>query len=630
MTGIILLSVSTFLAFLQVSLPLSSKIRASVWGCQLIESVTALTAFLIGTAFFYLIYVYITSDFSFLNVAFNSHQATALIYKIAGVWGNHEGSMLLWLFLLTLVATFFGVSKKNDRALRIKTLQILGLISLSFHLFILLTSNPFVQLQQVPIQGRGLNPLLEDPALAFHPPILYTGLALLSVIFSYTCAALQTYTLNKSWAQSIRPWVLVSWCFITFGIALGSWWAYYELGWGGWWFWDPVENISLLPWLTLTALIHSLIMVEKRNLQVRSSAFLAMVSFLLALTGLFLVRSGVLTSVHAFALDTLRGWFLGTIALLFAFLLSWYFLKYRPPKGISLTYTISRETLILFNVLLFSTITGIVLLGTVFPLILEQITHQKISIGAPYFNATLAPFLTFLVLFIAVTPFINWQKTHPPTFFEQAGYVLTLGLATFVLVWYWRNGWTIFACLALSAAICALASTLLDFINRARQLSALPLKYYAMSLAHVSIAIVVIGATIDSFEKQEYVQVMKIGETINLQGYHLTLEAVDLIQAPYFQQEQATVKVKYGPSSFTLLPEKRYYPLHEVITTETAIKSLGLSDLYAVLGSYQGNSQWTTKFFWHPAIQLIWIGAGLMIISGLLAAIATMRSHKNK
>ncbi len=627
MIGMALLSLSSFLALLQFILPSVKKVSGSAWGPKLIETLAAATAFMIGSAFFYLIYVFASSDLSFLNVALNSHSASELLYKISGVWGNHEGSMLLWLVLLTSISTVFGLQRRVPQNIRMRVLQVLGAISLSFHLFILLISNPFVQLHQTPKQGMGLNPLLEDPALTIHPPILYTGLALLSVLFALACVGLQRGQLDKAWAKLMRTWTLACWCFLTLGIALGSWWAYYELGWGGWWFWDPVENLSLLPWLVITALLHSLIVVQNSSSQKFTAPFLAITAFLLALLSLFLVRSGALSSVHAFAVDPLRGSFLALIAVCFTLYGLRSLFRFRTEKSFEQPYILSREAFLFLNTLLLFSIAAIVLIGTVYPLILQITTGRIISVGAPYFSTTTLPFFLMVTILMAASPFVSWQQARLS---KSISYVGTFALAAFIATTYVKTGWPVIACLFLAASFSIFLATILDLARKLMARKQIALHYYAMSLAHLSIAIVIAGAVIDSFDKIESVYEIKQSGAIEFNGYHLTLDKVDQIRAPYFQREAAFITARKGEASIQLNPEKRYYPLHEMITSETDIKAVGLADIYAVLGTEDSHNGWLLKLHWHPAIRLLWIGAGLMVLAGFLGFVASLRGVKSE
>jgi cytochrome c-type biogenesis protein CcmF len=619
MIGMTLLSISTFLALLQTVLPNFKWTRNKTKGAKFIESITAGSAFLIASAFFSLIYAFFSSNLSYLNVALNSHRASDILYKISGVWGNHEGSMLLWLVLLTSLSTLFAIQKTVPRGMRLGALQILGSISLCFHLFILLISNPFVQLHQTPQQGIGLNPLLEDPSLAVHPPILYTGLALLSVIFALACVGLKAQRLDQSWARIMRPWALSCWCFLTLGITLGSWWAYYELGWGGWWFWDPVENLSLLPWLVMTGLLHSLIAVDKSSRQQFTAAFLAIMGFLLALLSLFLVRSGALSSVHAFAVDPLRGGFLGLILALFTLYGIRTLLRFRRTESQQLPHILSREAFLFLNAALFLSIAIVVFIGTVYPLILNQLNGHMISVGAPYFTATTLPFFLVIMTLMAAIPFVGWQGSQLK---KQISYMATFALASLVFISYWKQGWPVMATLFLAASLCVLLATIIDFFHKRHHIS---LGYISMALAHASIAIVIMGAVTDSFEKVETIQVMKKNDSVSFQGFHLTLNNIDEVRAPYFQRQIAFLGVQNDSHLFTLKPEKRYYPLHEMITSETDIHRVGMGDLYAVLGSSEDSQKWIVKLTWHPAIRLLWIGAGLMVLAGFLGFLAALR-----
>ncbi len=621
MIGMTLLAASSFMALLIVILPSFRRIHSGV-GVRIVETLTALSAFLIASSLFYLIYAFLTSDLSFLNVALNSHSASDVLYKISGVWGNHEGSMLLWLTLLTGVSTIFAIQKNAPQEIRLQVLRILGAISFCFHLFILLVSNPFVQLQQTPMQGMGLNPLLEDPTLAIHPPVLYTGLALLSTLYAMSCTGLKLNKLDQNWALLMRPWVFACWSFLTLGIVLGSWWAYYELGWGGWWFWDPVENLSLLPWLTVTALLHSLIAVDKNASQQLSASMLGILAFLLALFSLFLVRSGMLSSVHAFAVDPFRGSFLGAILVIFSLYGVKNLIRFRNTRPRNLPHFLSKEAFLFFNAMLLIAITSVVLMGTVYPLLLDSFTGRVISVGAPYFNAATMPFFLLMIMLMVVIPFIGWKQQQVR---KSISYVLTFGMAAFIFLSYWKQGWPVIASLFLAASLCLLLSVIIDVIKKRSHIT---LRFLGMSLAHASIAVCVMAAVVDSFDKVETLTAMKEADNFRFEGFDVTLSQVQQLRAPYFQREVASFAVTTGKDAFNLKPEKRFYPLHEMITSETAIHSVGLGDLYAVLGGMDQQNMWIIKLTWHPAIRLLWIGAGLMVLAGLLGFIAVVRRRK--
>ena len=404
--GFYCIVISTLVAFAQGIIAWQSSPKAFA----VTRSLAVLQFVLLLTAFCSLIYAYVTSDFSVANVTFNSSLDTPLLYKVAGAWSNHEGSMLLWLLLLALFTCLFALAKPiTDHKFNCRVLAVQGLISFGFHLFVLFASNPLLRFANTPKQGLGLNPLLEDPILVIHPPILYVGYVGLSLAFSFAIAALLTRQVNPEWARALRPWATISWSFLTAGIALGSWWAYYELGWGGWWFWDPVENAALMPWLTSTALIHTLIAVAKRSILKNWALLLAIASFGLSLIGTFLTRSGVLSSVHNFAADPARGIFIlvllssiiGAGLIIFAF---------RFIKPSALHNPISREGSLYFNNLMLSAITAMVFIGTLYPLGLEAITGETISVGAPYFNTAVIPFALPIILVMAIAPFLGWQQ----------------------------------------------------------------------------------------------------------------------------------------------------------------------------------------------------------------------------
>lgn len=525
--------------------------------------------------------------------------------------------MLLWLVLLGLGASGVALQNGVQNEMRIGALQVLGAINFSFHLFVLLVSNPFVQLGQTPRQGMGLNPLLEDPALAIHPPILYAGLALLSVLFAFSSIGFKLNQLDRAWSFMLRPWALLCWTFLTTGIALGSWWAYYELGWGGWWFWDPVENLSLLPWLIVTALIHALHLSSKESPNYFTAGWLGLLAFLTALISMFLVRSGALTSVHAFAIDPYRGGFLGAIFLAFASFALFRVIRYHRQRT-EAPALLSRKSFLYLNILLLVAIMVIIFFGTTYPLILNQLTGRMISVGAPYFNITVMPFVFILVLLMTVLPFLP----HRADTNRRLSYVLTLSLAIFLGLAYGKSHYPIYISAFLAAAAIMLLVTLYDVVGRRHNLS---LKYAGMSLAHGTVALLVIAGCIDTFDKVETIQALKEKDVMRFQGYELSLAAVEHVRAPYFERQVIKLNFHKGTESFTLSPEKRYYPLHEMITTETAIHPLGLGDIYAVLGSADKDNLWVVKLFWHPTINLLWIGAALMILAGLLSAYASFK-----
>lgn len=621
----LLISSCCISALLLILTTLKSVLESS-YGAKLIESLTAITAALLASSFFYLVHSYVVSDLSNLNVALNSHSASQLLYKISGVWGNHEGSMLLWLVLLTTISTIFALQKSVEKRIRLKTLQILGTISMSFQLYILTTSNPFVQLHQIPKQGMGLNPILEDPALAIHPPILYTGLALLSVLFSYSCAVARLNQADATWVKNMRAWSLICWCFLTLGIALGSWWAYYELGWGGWWFWDPVENLSLLPWLTVTALIHSLITTDKQSQQYLFSFSLGISGFLFALCTLFLVRSGILSSVHAFAVNPVSGSILGLIFISYTLYGFFRAFLFQTKEGKQTVFFLSQESFLFLNVCLFIVMTCIVLTGTTYPILLNFSIGQIISVGAPYFNATVLPFFALTMLLMIFVPYLTYGEKLK----DDYRFGITIILASIVVVLYIKTTWPLLACLFLALSITILITIAWDILKKILNKQKITLKLISMNLAHASIALIVLGAVIDSFDRYEKTDILRVGKPYSFKGYDLTLTAINQLNAPYFQRQVAQIQLSKDHFSSMLKPEKRYYPLHEMVTSETSIQAIGLADLYTVLGGSDGSDGWILKLHWHPTIRLIWLGAVLLVVSGLFGFVSALRKLRLK
>ncbi|MBP6984999.1 MAG: heme lyase CcmF/NrfE family subunit [Alphaproteobacteria bacterium] len=571
------------------------------------------SAFLVSAAFFSLMFAFVASDLSTLNVALNSHEAAELIYKISGTWGNHEGSMLLWLMLMTAGSSIFCLQRVIPSSIRFSLISLMGSISFCFHMFILTTSNPFVQLHQEPRQGMGLNPLLEDPTLAIHPPILYTGLTLLSVLFAFTIVSLRHHLLDTTYAKIMRPWSLLCWCFLTTGITLGSWWAYYELGWGGWWFWDPVENLSLLPWLIVTALIHSLTSFEKNQTQHTMVAWLGMGGFLMALLTLFLVRSGFLSSVHAFAVDPVRGGFLGIIFFTYLLYAIYTSMRYRIVLEKNPIPILSKEALIFLNTILLLSIFGIVLLGTLYPLILNQMSGILISVGAPYFNETTLPFFLIMLGLMTAVPYLK----IPSGLKQSYAYVLTFFLGATITMAYFKTAWPLIGLLLFAISATLLISSFFDLWIKFRH-KRLSLRYASMTLAHAGVAVLVLGAAIDTFEKQEHTLAFSEGQSQSVGPFTLKLERLSQVQAPYFQKEIAHLHIRKNNREWQAYPEKRYYPLHEMITSETAIQPIDLGDLYMILGGKNSQNEWLVKLQWHPAIYILWLGALMMIIAGLL------------
>ncbi len=586
----------------------------------------------VAFSFACLTWSYVVSDFSVLNVVENSHSAKPLLYKISGVWGNHEGSLLLWILVLTLFGAAIALFGRHlPPALRARVLSVQAMIGVGFLLFIVLTSNPFLRVDPAPLDGNDLNPVLQDPGLAFHPPFLYIGYVGFSVAFAFAVAALIEGRVDPAWARWVRPWALAAWCSLTLGIALGSWWAYYELGWGGFWFWDPVENASFLPWLAGTALLHSAIVVEKREALKAWTVLLAILAFSLSLLGTFLVRSGVLTSVHAFATDPGRGLFvLALLAIAIGGSLTLYAWRAPQLKGGGLFAPISREGGLVLNNLLLCTACATVLLGTLYPLFLDVLGGGKVSVGAPFYNATFVPLMLPLLVAMPIGALLPWKRGDLPTVLKRlrlaaaatAVMAVALGLAidrhnTLALIGLIVATWLVLGTLA------ELADRIGLFRLKAheswRRLIGLPRAAIGMSIAHASLGILVAGVTAASAWQQERVLIMKPGDTTQLAGYSFTLQGVAPVDGPNYQALRGMIVVRDGSATVaTLLPERRIYGVQKRQTTEAAIHTTFFADLYTVIGDQDG-AGWTIRLYHNPLAPWIWIGAVLCVLGGLVS-----------
>ena len=587
---------------------------------------------LVLISFASLIHAYIVSDFSVLNVVQNSHSEKPLLYKITGVWGNHEGSMLLWVFIITFFSSliaFFGSNlPENLKALILSTQ---AWITSAFLLFILFTSNPFIRVSPPALQGRDLNPILQDIGLAIHPPLLYLGYVGFSVCFSFAIAALIDGRVDAAWARWVRPWTLVSWIFLTGGIMVGSYWAYYEMGWGGYWFWDPVENASLMPWLAGTALLHSAIVLEKRGALKIWTLFLAILTFSLSLMGTFLVRSGILTSVHSFAVDPARG--RAILAILFFFIgaaLVLFALRASSLKTGGLFRPISREGLLVFNNLFLTTATATVLIGTLYPLLLETLTGQKISVGAPFFNLTFAPLMVPLLLMVPFGPLMAWKRGDMFAVAERLWGAFGLALVAIFIVLYQTSLRSILASLGIGLAAFVFFGGLYDlwfksgnnntgFWVRLRRLRGLPRANYGTALAHIGLGVTLFGIVAVATFGQESILTMQAGQKTTIAGKELLLEGARNVNGSNYSETQFAFSVKgKGKDLGTLTAAKRFYPSQNMPTTESGIKSYGLSQLYVAPGDVNGKGL-VLHIWWKPEVICIWLGAFFMMIGGLFS-----------
>ena len=627
------LILALFAALIQGTLPLAGAQRGDAAWMALARPAAGIQFIFILTAFLALMHAYVTSDFSVLNVVNNSHSAKPLLYKISGVWGNHEGSMVLWMLILSLFGCAVALFGGNlPPTLRARVLAVQGLIGTGFLLFMLFTSNPFERVFPAPLDGNDLNPLLQDPGLAFHPPFLYLGYVGFSMAFSFAIAALIEGRVDAAWARWVRPWTLVAWCSLTLGIALGSWWAYYELGWGGWWFWDPVENASFMPWLAGTALLHSATVAEKRDALKSWTILLAIITFSLSLIGTFLVRSGVLTSVHTFAQDPTRGLFiLGLLLIAIGGSLVLYALRAPAMKAGGLFAPISREGSLVLNNLLLTTAAATVFLGTLYPLVLDAVGGGTVSVGPPYFTATFVPLMVPMIVLMAIAPMLAWKRG------DLAGAFTRLRLAAAVVVvialgtWYLKSEGPVLAVLGLALAGWLFTGTLIEFSGRLklfrvplreslRRAAHLPRATHGMTIAHAGIAIVVAGITASSAWQTEKIQVLRPGETVEVAGYIFTFEGTQELQGPNYTIERGTFQVsRDGAPIARLFPERRFYPVQGRQTTEAAIYTTWFADLYAVIGDADGEDGRVTRLYHNPLVPWIWVGAVVMAMGGAVS-----------
>ncbi len=604
------------------------------------DTAALLQAGLLVVSFAALTYAYVTSDFSVTNVATNSHSTKPLIYKISGVWGNHEGSMLLWILILAVFGAIVALFGNNlPRSFKSITLSVQGSIALAFLLFTVATSNPFLRLDPAPSDGRGLNPILQDPALAFHPPFLYMGYVGFSMAFSFAIAALIEGRTTAAWARWVRPWTLLAWMCLTIGIAMGSWWAYYELGWGGWWFWDPVENASFMPWLAGTALLHSAIVMEKRDSLKVWTILLAILTFSLSLMGAFLVRSGVLSSVHSFAVDPERGVF---ILMILAFFtgggLALYAWRASELRQAGVFGAVSRESGLVLNNILLTTACVTVLIGTLYPLALEAVTGEKISVGAPYFNMTFIPLMLPLLIALPFGPLLAWKRGDLVAASQTLKIAVVVAVAIAVMAMgSWQRG-PYLAYPVLAIGLFVIAGALAELAHRVklgvasfdeskRRLWNLPRASIGGSLAHLGVGVMTVGITMTSAFHTEKILVMKPGETAEIAGFSLKFEGTQPVKGPNFVEQRGVFEVRVGDTLVTTVyPAKRLYDSPPMPTSEAGIHASLMGDLYTVLGDPQTtpgsqtpSGAFSVRLYFHPFIRWIWLGAVIMFIGGAIS-----------
>jgi cytochrome c-type biogenesis protein CcmF len=586
-----------------------------------------------ATAFAALVTLHVTSDFSVVNVFENSHSLKPLIYKVTGVWGNHEGSMLLWVSILALFGGLVAIFGNNlPLSLRAHVLAVQAWIGSAFYLFILMTSNPFLRIANPPIEGRDLNPVLQDIGLAVHPPMLYLGYVGFSISFSFAIAALLEGRIDAAWARWVRPWTLVAWIFLTLGIAMGSYWAYYELGWGGWWFWDPVENASLMPWLAGTALLHSALVMERRNALKVWTILLSILTFSLSLLGTFLVRSGVLTSVHAFATDPTRGVFILLILCLFiGGSLTLFAGRASTLKQGGLFAPISREGALVLNNLFLTTACATVLIGTLYPLALEVVTGAKISVGAPFFNLTFGPLFFPLLVAVPFGPMLAWKRGDLLGAAQRLLAAGVVALLVIALVWAWTRGGSALAPLAIGLAAFVVGGAASDLIERTglfrvplatamQRARGLPRSVWGTAFAHAGLGVALMGIVCETTWNSEYIATMRANDVAKVAGYELKLDGLSPRQGPNFREMIASFTVSLdGQQLAVMTPSKRTFTTRAMSTTEAALLTRGVSQLYISLGDTTAEGAIGVRIYHKPLVLLIWLGPVLMAFGGVMS-----------
>ncbi|RLA08186.1 MAG: c-type cytochrome biogenesis protein CcmF [Gammaproteobacteria bacterium] len=620
--GLFALVLALITALSQAVLPLWGSYKNNNTLMLTARPLANLQALFLTLSFVMLVVAFIQDDFSLKYVAYNSNTTLPLMYKISAVWAAHEGSLLLWVLLLSwwgfLIAVF---SKSIPDEMVAKILAVMGLVGVGFLSFVLFTSNPFEVLNNIPAEGRDLNPLLQDIGLILHPPLLYMGYVGFSVSFAFAIAAMLSGQLDASWARWSRPWTTIAWAFLTIGIALGSWWAYYELGWGGWWFWDPVENASFMPWLSGTALIHSFAVVEKRGAFKAWTVLLAIITFSLCLMGTFLVRSGVLTSVHAFAADPGRGVFIlifltaviGSSLLLYSY-------RANQIKAISSFKLISRDNFLLVNNILLMVLMASILLGTLYPLMIDAMGMGKLSVGAPYFNAIFVPLSLPLAALIGIGVFIRWRDDSLKRIFFEVKYYLLISIILGVVWSLIYPQWYLVASIALSIAIWIFLTSISRLFNKKRLANNSRAKY-GVTLAHIGVAVFIVGATLTSLYSVEKDVHLKVGESYQMAGFDFKFVKMDRKAERNYLSNEGEIEVYKNKKLYkTLYPQKRSYQNQQMPMTEAGIDAGFFADIFVAMGEDLKDGSWTIRLQYKPFVRWLWLGGLLMTFGGILAA----------
>ncbi len=618
-----------FVACFQAVVPLIGAHRRRAGWMAAAQPAATIQFLLTAAAFAALTQAFLTSDFSLKLVVLNSHTDKPLLYKITGVWGNHEGSMLLWVLIVTLFGAMVAWFGNNlPPGLRARVLAVQAMIGVAFFAFILFTSNPFLRLAVPPFDGQDLNPLLQDPGLAFHPPFLYLGYVGLSMTFSFAVAALIEGRVDAAWGRWVRPYTLAAWIFLTIGIGLGSWWAYYELGWGGFWFWDPVENASFMPWLIAVALLHSSIVVEKREALKSWTVLLSIIAFGFSMVGAFITRSGVITSVHAFASDPERGVFL--LAILSVFMLGGLTLfaaRANAMQAKGVFGMVSRESVLVVNNILLGVATFVVFVGTIWPLVAELLFDRKLSVGPPFFNMAFTPFMVGLGLILPVGAMLPWKRARLDRVLRALRLPFLLAIAIGALAYAMQSGRSALGPVGLFMAAWLVSGAAVDLWsrtgrgnNRMQRLMRLPRADWGKAVAHGGMGITMAGVAAMMAWEAEDIRVLNVGESVDLAGYSITLDNVRKVQGPNFVSTTGDVTLsRNGTVISTLNPEKRIYPVAGMPTTEAAIDNGFWRDVYVVIGDPQSNGGWAVRSYYKPLANWIWGGSILMALGGALS-----------
>ena len=621
------------LAIVQSIVPVVGARIGHVGLMRCANQTSVLMAILVSFSFGALTWAYVNSDFSVANVWQNSHSLQPNLFKYSSVWGNHEGSLLLWVLILSLFASMVSLFGRNlPPVLKANVLGVQAWILVAFLLFVLITSNPFERLANPPLEGKDLNPILQDAGLAIHPPLLYFGYVGLSITFAFAMAALISGRIDSAWARWVRPWTLIAWTFLTAGIAMGSYWAYYELGWGGWWFWDPVENASFMPWLAATALLHSAMVMEKREALKIWTVLLAIIAFSMSLLGTFLVRSGVLTSVHAFATDPERGVFILAILVLFiGGSLSLFIMRAGMLKAGGLFAPISREGALVYNNLFLTSALATVLIGTLYPLVLEAVSGAKISVGPPFFNLTFGPLMIPLLIAVPLGPLLAWKRGDLLAALSRLYWVAAFAFLASILTLAFTTDTPILAAIVVGISFWLMLGAFGEILMRIgirkngistafARARGLPGSTWGTAFAHFGLGVTLLGIVSVSVFETEVIKAMKIGDTASINNYQLTLSGINPRKGPNFNEDVISFDV-VGPKGekFTMQPAKRVYPARRAPTTESAIYTTWFSQLYLSLGDVDDNNEVTVRLWWKPLVTLIWTGALFMIFAGVLS-----------